>query len=462
MGGEKPKTILTDQDAAMAKAISLVMPQTFHGLCTWHIRENALRHVNHLYQKSSHFYSDFEACIDIHEEEDEFLNAWNALLLEHNVSDDSWLHSIFRVKEKWAWTYVRKTFTAGMRSTQLSESFNAALKNHLKSDINLVQFFTHFEKVVNGKRNNELEADYESRHKLPKLKIKKARMLVQAGNIYTPKIFEEFQEEYEEFLDTCIKNLNDGLYIVINDDDNKERKVIGSFEDQKVACDCRKFETHGILCSHALKVLDAMNIKLIPSHYILKRWTREARSGSNRDWKGHHIDLDIKAHFMKRYNDLCPRMVKLTNRGSETHETYRFLSKVYEESSKIVEDMLANKRTGGESIGTCHVSISITNGEIDNNVNTTVSVEPKAIKKKECSCKSNKRPKSWKEKLDRKKKACISRKNGKPKENLVIHSQLYYYIICCAADCDVFLYDSGVYVFLLMIFNPDACGSYWL
>jgi hypothetical protein len=35
MGGEKPKTILTDQDAAMAKAISLVMPETFHGLCTW-------------------------------------------------------------------------------------------------------------------------------------------------------------------------------------------------------------------------------------------------------------------------------------------------------------------------------------------------------------------------------------------------------------------------------------------
>jgi zinc finger SWIM domain-containing protein 3 len=270
MGGEKPKTILTDQDAAMAKAISLVMPETFHGLCTWHIRENAIRHVNHLYQKSSQFRYDFEACIDLHEEEDEFLNAWNTLLLEHKVSDDSWLHSIFRVKEKWAWAYVRKTFTAGMRSTQLSESFNADLKNHLKSDLNLVQFFTHFERVVNGKRNNESEADFESRHKLPKLKIKKAHMLVQAGNIYTPKIFEEFQEEYDEFLGTCIKNLKDGLYIVINYDDNKEHKVIGNFEDQMVACDCRKFETHDILCSHALKVLDAMNIKLIPSHYILE------------------------------------------------------------------------------------------------------------------------------------------------------------------------------------------------
>ena len=63
MGGEKPKTILTDQDAAMANAISSVMPKIFHGLCTWHIRQNALRHLNHLYQKSLQFRLDFEACI---------------------------------------------------------------------------------------------------------------------------------------------------------------------------------------------------------------------------------------------------------------------------------------------------------------------------------------------------------------------------------------------------------------
>jgi zinc finger SWIM domain-containing protein 3 len=149
-----------------------------------------------------------------------------------------------------------------------------------------------------------------------------------------------------------------------------------------------------------------MNIKLIPSHYILKRWTRDARSGSNRDWKGRHIDLDIKAHFMKRYNDLCPRMVKLTNRASETHEGYTFLSKVYEESNKII-DMLAKKPMDEESIGMCHVSISIENGEA------------KGIKKRECSNKSNKRPKSWNEKLARKRKANMSQKKKKTQENLV-------------------------------------------
>ncbi|RDX69566.1 hypothetical protein CR513_51308, partial [Mucuna pruriens] len=58
----------------MSKAISLVILETFHGICTWHIRENALGHVNHFYQKSLQFCSNFEECIDLHENEGEFLN----------------------------------------------------------------------------------------------------------------------------------------------------------------------------------------------------------------------------------------------------------------------------------------------------------------------------------------------------------------------------------------------------
>ncbi|KAF1869238.1 hypothetical protein Lal_00048521 [Lupinus albus] len=400
MGGENPKTILTDQDVAMGQAISLVMPNTFHGLCTWHIRQNALRHMNHLYQNGSTFCLEFEACIDLHEEESEFLNAWQELIENHKVPADSWLHTIFKVKEKWAWAYVRKTFTVGMRTTQLSQSFNAALKNHLKSDLHLVHFFTHFERVVNGKRNNESEAEYESVNKFPRLKMVKAPMLVQTSKIYTPRIFEEFQEEYEEYQGTCIKELKQGLYIVTSYDNSHEKRVMGNLVDQKVACDCRKFETHGILCSHALKVLDVMNIKIIPQHYILKRWTREARVGMNQDWKPQHIELDIKANFMNRYNDLYPRVLNTTKRLCVSHVTYTFWSKVQKESHKIIEEMLAKNSMDEESIANCHVSISIANSEIQNNMNAIVNdpVGPKGIMKRECLHKGRKRPQFWVEK----------------------------------------------------------------
>ena len=37
MSEKKPITIFTDQDAAMSAAIKLVMPKTYHALCSWHM-----------------------------------------------------------------------------------------------------------------------------------------------------------------------------------------------------------------------------------------------------------------------------------------------------------------------------------------------------------------------------------------------------------------------------------------
>ncbi|WJX88171.1 hypothetical protein P8452_70284 [Trifolium repens] len=318
MGGEKPKTILTDQDPAMAKAISLVMPETFHGLCTWHIRQNALRHVNHLYQKNSQFNSDFEACIDLHEEEG-------------------------------------------------------------KMGMDLCSKNIHC-RAVNGKRNNESEEEYASRHKLPRFKMT-SRMLVQAANAYTPKIFEEFQEEYVEYQDTCIKELKEGLYVVTNYDNAKERIVMGNIKEQR-------------------------------------RWTRDARLGSNKDWQGKHVELDVKADFMKRYNELCPRLIKLINKASGDHETYTFLSKVSEESNKIIDDILAKRRVDGESSGVVHVSISIANDLIENNVDTVGGAA--GIKKRDCSHNKKKRPKSWVEKLNRKRKAYSNKKGQSSHQQAVL------------------------------------------
>jgi SWIM zinc finger len=160
-----------------------------------------------------------------------------------------------------------------MRSTQLSESFNSDLKRHLKSDLNLMEFFTQFERVVNGKRYNESEAEKDSIDKLPIVKMKKAPMLVQASKVYTPCIYKEFQEEYEEFLGAYViehkEEHSKHVYRIANVNNTKERIVLIDTTQNVVSCDCSKFETHGILCSHALKVLDVMNIKLIPEQYIL-------------------------------------------------------------------------------------------------------------------------------------------------------------------------------------------------
>ena len=123
-----------------------------------------------------------------------------------------------------------------------------------------------------------------------------APMLLQASMIYTPPTFEVFQSEYEKHLAAYTFSSNGTNEFVIavrglggTSSIEEERKVIVNPTDQMVSCSCRLFERIGILCRHALKGLDLMNIKLLPEKYILKRWTRDARSEIVQDMHGKDI-----------------------------------------------------------------------------------------------------------------------------------------------------------------------------
>ena len=140
--GQQPKTIYTDQDAAMGKAIKNVFTESYHGLCTFHTMQNAIKHLSVKGQEEEegegdqedeepHILSDFSACMYGYEDKTEFQETFD--IMRSKVHKQTWLDSIYKVKEKWVECYMRDVFSLGVRSTQLSESFNNALKNHLKS-----------------------------------------------------------------------------------------------------------------------------------------------------------------------------------------------------------------------------------------------------------------------------------------------------------------------------------------
>ena len=97
---------------------------------------------------------------------------------------------------------MKDVYALGMRSTQLSESLNSELKRHFKSDFDIIRFLKHFERVVEDKRKKELDAEFESRKKIPRTKMK-TPMLIQTSKLYTPIIFEAFQGEYERSMVAC-------------------------------------------------------------------------------------------------------------------------------------------------------------------------------------------------------------------------------------------------------------------
>ena len=112
--------------------------------------------------------------------------------MKGKVSKSTWLDSIYMLRHKWAECYMLDVFSIGMCSTQLSESLNNALKMHLKSDLDIVRFLKRVEHVVEDKRERELQAEFESRKKQPRI-LMMAPILVQTSKIYTPTIFEAFQ-----------------------------------------------------------------------------------------------------------------------------------------------------------------------------------------------------------------------------------------------------------------------------
>jgi hypothetical protein len=161
-----------------------------------------------------------------YEDEATFEHAFN--IMRTKTTKKTWLDSIHKVKEKWAECYMLDVFTSGMRSTQLSESLNSDLKRHFKCDFDTIQFLKHFERLVQDKRNNLLNTEFESRKKMPRIKMR-TPMLIQTSKLYTTPIFEAFQCEYERSLVVCTKALegnNEYLIAIGSLDENTESSVI--------------------------------------------------------------------------------------------------------------------------------------------------------------------------------------------------------------------------------------------
>ncbi|XP_075089661.1 protein FAR1-RELATED SEQUENCE 5-like isoform X2 [Nicotiana tabacum] len=279
MSANKPQTFITDQDPVICLAVSLVMPQTYHRLCIWQLEQNAFKHLNHIFRAHKSFPSDFSKLLYYYEYEDDFLNAWEEMLEKYDLKDNSWSKNTFAIREKWSMTYGRNIFSAGMRSTQLSESFNGSLRGYLKSDLDIVQFFKHFQRVVDDKRANENKSNFDMTQRIFVLKVK-LPLLIHVREIYTATIFDLFEKEWEKSLLVSINGFHDEgelcKYNVSTHGNRREHVVAVKCSTKVVSCSCKLFEFSGVLCGHALKILDTLNIKdKIPDHYILKRWTKD-------------------------------------------------------------------------------------------------------------------------------------------------------------------------------------------
>ncbi|KAJ3706507.1 hypothetical protein LUZ61_010212 [Rhynchospora tenuis] len=405
-GGKKSTTIFTDQEQAIVLALEQVMPDTKHGLCVWHINQNCQRKFISYKKKGINMSGEFSKCMFKYEDEDDFVKAIEELAAKLVGEEDKrWIDFIYGCKEKWAFCFMKNVVTLGIRSTQASESINAQLKKYLSCKFDLNRFLEQFERVVDAKREKEIKSEYEMRRKIPRVGLN-VPILCEAGKLYTPKIFELFKKEYELSGSAYIEAINGNTFLIgmcnIDDEEcsNKSRQVVWNRDDQSIACSCKKFERVGILCCHALKVLDREDIKIIPPRYILKRWTQDAKDESVVDREGRVIIEDAMLDVRNRHAQLMRELASTC--GVVAHD---------EGESQFVLNALRSIR---EQVDERHRNPSSrTNDRVEDNPNSQTG-NSLCLKKKNGD-KRSKRKQAWNENLSRRKKGngrCIS--NSQP------------------------------------------------
>lgn len=144
----------------------------------------------------------------------------------------------------------------------------------------------------------------------------------------------------------------ENLYKVGPHNGNKIWNVKRSMDDY-LMCSCRHFETNGILCSHAIKVLrDGMNCIEVPTHHIMKRWTTNARSIDVSDMHQYNINVNPNLEESERARHLCRVYTKISYRAAQFKDVYTYALqtgiRLHEEIEHMIQTHMDNRPIGIE------------------------------------------------------------------------------------------------------------------
>jgi zinc finger SWIM domain-containing protein 3 len=183
----KPKSIITDGDAAMIWAIRTVLSDVFHRLCSWHIEKNMQRH---LHCKSL---DEFRSLLYYATSHANFEQRWTAFYNKCKTDrTEEWLNRMYRKRRA---SYLSDGFFLGMRSNQRSESLNSCLHLHLDYGMTIVDLVVHYENCIVRLRESEAYDDCEAHQKEPPSVTEYKALQEHVAKVYTPANFYILQDD---------------------------------------------------------------------------------------------------------------------------------------------------------------------------------------------------------------------------------------------------------------------------
>ncbi|KAI5432042.1 hypothetical protein KIW84_035975 [Lathyrus oleraceus] len=119
--------------------------------------------------------------------------------------------------------------------------------------------------------------------------------------------------------------------------------------EMKAGCSYQMFEYSGIICRHVLAVFRAKNVLTLLPYYVLKRWTRNAKTGVPLDKRASQLPCSSHDSTTVRYNNLRQEAIKtipLRVCNDSTPHTFQVKltngkGKVVQHQSKLLETIFS-------------------------------------------------------------------------------------------------------------------------
>jgi hypothetical protein len=330
MSGRQPLSVIADQDVPIQRAIAKVFPVTYHRFSLWQInaKEQELAGL-----MGNGFTKDYEKFVYQSQTVDEFDTAWNALLIKYGLKDNTWLKEMYEKRASWVPFYLKGTFCAGIPMKESMESFFGGLLN---GQTPITEFIPRYERGLERRREGERKEDFDTSNFQPFLQTKEP-MEEQCRRLYTLAIFKVFQKELLQCYSYLgFKIYEEGplsRYLVrkCGHDDMEKYVVTFNASNLDISCSCQMFEYEGVLCRHVLRVFQILELREVPSRYILHRWTRNAEDGVFPDRESWSSSQELKSLMLWSLRETASKYI---DAGASSIEKYKLAYEILREGGR--------------------------------------------------------------------------------------------------------------------------------
>ncbi|KAL0311215.1 UNVERIFIED_CONTAM: protein FAR1-RELATED SEQUENCE 9 [Sesamum angustifolium] len=356
MSGRSPVSITCDPDRLIQMAVAQVLPEARSRFCRWSIFRQTQEKLSNVYQTNSTFDFEFQKCINEADTVEEFESCWATLLSRYYLMDNEWLQSLYNIRDQWVPIYLRDVFFGELSTVEHNDALSLFFDGLLSTSTTIQLLIKQYEKTISSWHEKESKDDFDSSNTTPVLKTP-SPMEKQAANLYTRRLFMKFQGELVETLANPATIVDDSGTVITYrvakfGEEHKAHTVRFNAFEMKATCSCLMFEFSGIICRHVLSVFRAKNVLMLPPEYVLKRWTRNAKTGVGESEPDSAFGLPSNSQDspIVRHNNLRQEAVKYVEEGAKSIHVYNVAMSALQEASKRVS--AAKCKNSGTTLGT--------------------------------------------------------------------------------------------------------------